>query len=210
MRYKGIYRVLAHYDVESNDFPRDTTGDIDASFDDLYIPCYGKGEIYHYGENVLCFHVDALQRGRNIVEKLNKIDSNIIMDLDELDFELEFKFKAKHIDVVASIVKPKVNGADVSPFSIRNLPKAKYVIPELQLLEYKKVIAGFTMSQIKDIYLSFDKVINNKMSKLNQFFDLSKDKKIRMLRGKEYIHAIGLWDEFIKFITNYVVGLTKS
>ena len=46
LKYVGTYRVLAEYDVELKDFPRDETGTIDPSFEDLYIPCR-RGVIKH-------------------------------------------------------------------------------------------------------------------------------------------------------------------
>ena len=41
MKYKGTYRLKAEIDQSTNDYPRDDSGGIDPSFDDIYIKCYG-------------------------------------------------------------------------------------------------------------------------------------------------------------------------
>ena len=47
-KFIGTYRVMAEYDLQTNDFPRDEEGNIDKSFEDLYIPCSrGKSVIKH-------------------------------------------------------------------------------------------------------------------------------------------------------------------
>ena len=42
-KYVNTYRVKAHYDKETNDFPRSYDGNIDDTFDDYYIPCQKGG-----------------------------------------------------------------------------------------------------------------------------------------------------------------------
>ena len=62
LKYVGTYRVKADYDYATEDFPRTADGGIDASFDDLYIPCV-KGIIKHtyLGNDILscCFYEKA-------------------------------------------------------------------------------------------------------------------------------------------------------
>ena len=36
-KFIGTYRVMAEYDLQTNDFPRDEEGNIDKSFEDLYM-----------------------------------------------------------------------------------------------------------------------------------------------------------------------------
>ena len=45
MKYKGTYRLKAAIDQSTNDYPRDDSGGIDSSFDDIYIKCYGGAQI---------------------------------------------------------------------------------------------------------------------------------------------------------------------
>ena len=54
MKYKGTYRLKAAIDQSTNDYPRDDSGGIDSSFDDIYIKCYGGAQIYHYGFSTSC------------------------------------------------------------------------------------------------------------------------------------------------------------
>ena len=46
LKYVGMYRVKAELDDAKKDFPREDTGEVDKSFEDLYIPC-AKGIIKH-------------------------------------------------------------------------------------------------------------------------------------------------------------------
>ena len=46
MKYKGTYRLKAAIDQSTNDYPRDDSGGIDPSFDDIYIKCYGDAQKY--------------------------------------------------------------------------------------------------------------------------------------------------------------------
>lgn len=39
MKYKGKYRLKANLDILTNDFPRNKDGNIDPTYDDIYIKC---------------------------------------------------------------------------------------------------------------------------------------------------------------------------
>jgi len=39
LKYVGTYRVKSYYDLDTLDFPRDAYGNINPTFDDLYIKC---------------------------------------------------------------------------------------------------------------------------------------------------------------------------
>ena len=68
MKYKGKYRVKAHIDHSTNDFPRDIYGNIDT--DDLYIQCAYGNQIYHYGHSTLVAYIPSVGRGHNILKAL--------------------------------------------------------------------------------------------------------------------------------------------
>lgn len=70
MRYKGIYRLKAHIDQNTNDFPRDWNGLIDS--DDVYIKCALGCQIYHYGHGVLVAYIPSIGRGHNILKALGQ------------------------------------------------------------------------------------------------------------------------------------------
>ena len=70
MKYKGTYRLKAAIDQSTNDYPRDDSGGIDPSFDDIYIKCYGGAQIYHYGFSTLVAYIPSIGRGHNILKAI--------------------------------------------------------------------------------------------------------------------------------------------
>lgn len=109
--YFGKYRVVAAYNMDTNDFPRTDTGMLDPSFDDLYIKCsfgnqiyyYGKGK--HRGEYTLVAYIPSLMRGHNIIKAIREIDEDIIYYIEETDKEVLFRFDIKYLDTVAELLK---------------------------------------------------------------------------------------------------------
>lgn len=218
MKYKGIYRLMAHIDQNTNDFPRDERGNIDS--DDVYIKCAYGNQIYHYGHSTLMAYIPSLGRGHNILYALGKelcgIEDRIqydelyslleqqgkIWDIVENDKEIEFKFSAKDIELIAKYLKPQTGGANISPFSSRNLPKRKYDIGSTALQEYKEIINKIPKGNILIIKNLTSQFLSDilKKDKAYRRVDVNADMKKKMLKGKEYIHYIGKWNEYIKFL----------
>ena len=223
MKYKGTYRIKPNLDLQLNDVPRDEDGSIDSSYDDIYIKCAGGSQIYHYGRSTLCCYIPSIGRGHNILIalakelKLIKEDENFrdydslysmlnedktIFDISENDEELEFKFNAKNIELVAKYLKPQTSGADISPFSTRNLPKSSYAIPAENLEEYKKITASVSKDNKLLISHITKEFMNNILSKdkLYRTISMKTDMRKKCLRGKEYIHSMGYWNAYIKYL----------
>lgn len=218
MKYKGIYRLMAHIDQNTNDFPRDERGNIDS--DDVYIKCAYGNQIYHYGRSTLVAYIPSLGRGHNILLALGKefcgVEDRIpydelyltlekqgkIWDIIENDKEIEFKFSAKDIELIAKYLKPQTGGANISPFSSRNLPKRKYDIDLTDLQEYREIINKIPKGNILIIKNLTSQFLNDilKKDKAYRRVDINADMKKKMLKGKEYIHYIGKWNEYIKFL----------
>lgn len=66
----------------------------------------------------------------------------------ENDEEIEFHFHPKDLSYIATLLKASTYGADISPFSTRNLPKQKYEIPESDLEQYKQVVKDVPKDKI--------------------------------------------------------------
>lgn len=218
MKYKGIYRLMAHIDQNTNDFPRDERGNIDS--DDVYIKCAYGNQIYHYGRSTLVAYIPSLGRGHNILLALGKelcgVEDRIpydelyllleqqgkIWDIVENDKEIEFKFSAKDIELIAKYLKPQTGGANISPFSSRNLPKRKYDIDLTDLQEYREIINKIPKDNILIIKNLTSQFLNDSLKKDKAYrrVDINADMKKKMLKGKEYIHYIGKWNDYIKFL----------
>ena len=138
MKFKGKYRLKTAIDKITNDFPRDENGMLEQN--DIYIDCMGGSQITHYGRSTLMAYIPSLGRGHNILIAIAKelnipedrnyevLYSNLekegtIKDIHDTDGEVEFKFDAKNIDLIAKHLKPRTSGAGISPFSTKNLPK---------------------------------------------------------------------------------------
>ena len=77
-KYVNTYRVKAHYDKGTNDFPRSYDGNIDDTFDDYYIPCQKGGEIKHisYTSN-LAYYNEKVSAVYKILKDLIKHELGI-------------------------------------------------------------------------------------------------------------------------------------
>ncbi len=220
MKYKGKYRVKAHVDESTNDFPRNVNDQIET--DDLYIKCAYGNQIYHYGRSALVAYIPSIGRGHNILKALGQrlcgINKDEIKDYSELyqalesdgtvkeikenDEEIEFKFHSKNIELIAEYLKPQTCGADISPFSTRNLPKSNYTIPVEDLEEYKAITAAVPKDDILLISHATKNFISSVVakSKLYRSKNIKAEMRKSMLKGKDFIHYSGFWDEYIKFL----------
>lgn len=164
-KYVGIYRVKADYDWDTGDYPRLENGNLDPSFDDLYIFCKNDIKIRHGVGNILSCYIPSKGRGLNILreiyqDKISKtlpkekssyceklcgklIEEEILVSIEVLDGEVYFEFKATMIDYIAKLVGASSYGASIQPFSPKNLPKTPYKIPDKDLKLYNESIKDF-------------------------------------------------------------------
>lgn len=209
LKYKSKYRLLCELDQNTNDFPRDDKGVIEDT--DVYISCQNGCKIFSYGhiDNKkpvwLIGYVPSLIRGRNIIKALKGKDIEYI-DCIETDEEVEFKFRAADIEIVAELMKAKTSGASISPFSNKNLPKSDIEIPMDKIALYKEITSVIPKTDlliISRLSSSFlDEILQKKSKKHDKNFDYKSDiKKLKMSRQtKEYIFYKGFWDEYLEYL----------
>lgn len=208
--YKGKYRVLADYDIETNDFPRDEQGNIDSDFNDFYIPGKKNVQIRHAGRDRLGCYIFSIGIGRNILTDIYELETNkkapkkletlsdlmikenIIEDITLYDGELLFIFKASHIDDWAKIFKLKTSGAKISPLSNKNLPKSDYIISKSDEDKYNSILSS--LSKTEKMLLA-KKVVSQLTSKFTKK-DIAEMKQLGM-KPKQYIHYKGMWDKLL-------------
>lgn len=198
------YRVVAEVNQATNDFPRDKHGNLDDSFDDLYIRCSNGNRIYNYGRGVLVAYILSIGRGNNILKAL---DENIAFDIEKTDEEILFKFKYKDLDQVAALLKahnsPKGRDGNyhyISAFSTKNLPKNKVKIPEDKLHRYTELTTDLGQNNPFMISVINNEFLNSLTNKKKTFEDIKADMKLKGLKGKDYIYEIGKFDEYLEFI----------
>lgn len=211
--YKGKYRVLADYDTETNDFPRNEQGNIDEDFNDFYIPGKKNIQIRHAGNNKLGCYVFSNTLGRNILASIYEkeigktspkkmetianelLEANIITNITYYDGEILFIFSSSYLDEWSNIFKLKKTGANISPLSSKNLPKSKYIINKKDEEEYNQLFINLEKQQ--KLIISKN-AINTIISKL------TKKQKAEMkqlgMKPKQYIHYLGKWDKLLNEI----------
>ncbi len=228
MKYVGTYRVIAEYNLATNDYPRICSGcdagQLDSSFEDLYIKCKSGIKVYHYGKSILVAYIPSLGRGHNIIKdiyndrigKIELIENNydaiyktlnadrFIFDLEDTDKEVLFKFNAKNIESIMQYLKPSVSGANKSPFAKSNLRKRKYEIPYTDLMLYKEITAVISKDDISLYSKINDVFLKNISTKKHTYNDIKSEIKLSGLAIRDYIHSVQKWEEYLDFIKKYL------
>lgn len=219
-KYVGTYRVKAHYDLETNDFPRDYNGDIDSSFDDYYISCRNGGEIKHisYTSNLMYYN-EKISIVYRILKELIKheldieaatradVENNmsklkLVYNIDLMNSEGSFEFKADNLAELAKFLKPHTNGSSVPPLSPKNLPKATYEIPPTDLNKYRKLVNSISDDNV--VKMRTINEINGKFKKEVLGEGYLKEQRKLALGFREFIHTKGLWCEYLDYIESTI------
>ena len=105
---------------------------------------------------------------------------------------------------LAVYLKPKTNGADRSPFSTKNLPKTKYKIPDEDFVSYKNIVSKIPREHIIELTHITNNYLKSLITKNHTWENIKSDMVLKGLKGKEYIHSIGKWDEYIEYLTKEI------
>lgn len=128
--------------------------------------------------------------------KLNEIINTIV----ETDEEVLFRFKYDKMELLEKYLKPKTNAPNRSPFSTKNLPKRTYNIPDEELKLYKEIVSKISPEHRLSITHTTNNFIKTLVTKKTSLDEIKADMKLKCLKGKEYIHYIGKWNEYIKYL----------
>lgn len=211
MKYKGQYRLKIELDKRTNDFIRRDDGTIEDS--DVYIDCSHGNKIFTYGHinNTrpvwLLAYIPSIGRGHNIIKSL-KENNIMLVDIRENDEEVEFKFKATDIEIVAELMKAKTGGASISPFSSKNLPKSDVKIPTEEIARYKEITSVIPKSDLLCISRLTNQFLEENLQKSlrkstkNKSYDYSADMKYMCLgrQVKEFIWIKNFWNEYLDYL----------
>ena len=111
-----------------------------------------------------------------------------------------FRFNARDIKKIIPLLKPRTNGSGISPFSSKNLPKTKYIIPDEDFAMYKNIIKNIPQKEVLGISHMTNDFVKSISTKNNTYENIKNDMIAKGLKGKEYIHSIGKWNEYIEFL----------
>lgn len=138
---------------------------------------------------------------KELFAKELKNNNNIIWNVVETDSELLFRFNAKDIERLELYLKPKTSGANISPYSSRNLPQNKsYKIPDEDLIPYKEIVQKIGQNRIIELTHMTNNYLKYLATKKNTYDDIKADMALKGLKGKEYIHSIGKWEEYVEYL----------
>lgn len=204
-KYKGVYRIKCPYDLSTNQFHRKLDGTLEDI--DTYISCQHGNKVFYYGSGILQAYIPSIIRGHNIIKYINEnFGQDTIFDIEENDSEILFKFKSKHDNDIIPLLKPRTSGANISPFSTKNLPLNKdYKIPDEDLDRYKNIVAKIPRERILDLSHRTNSFIKSLATKKNPTEKIKADMALKGLKGKEYIHSIGKWDKYIKYLEKNIL-----
>lgn len=199
--YKGKYKILCEYDQNKNLFSRKEDG----SYEDIdcYISCYNNIQIFYFGNGILEAYVPSIGRGRNIVKAIiEEFGEDVLIKVEETDEEVIFQFKAKHMDNFKKYLKPKTSASNRSPFSTKNLPKSAYIIPSEDFVAYENIKAKIPPESILILSQMTQKYLKTLVNKKHKWESIKEDMTSKGMKAKEYIHSIGKWNDYIKFLEN--------
>lgn len=233
-KYVGTYRLMADIDQSTNDFPRLPDND-QLEQNDVYIKCKQGIKVWHYGRNKLQCYVPSLGRGHNILKKfasdnnINYMDFceknilnyeefykeieklNVIFEIEENDEEVLWKVEDKNLKHIIDYLQPSTSGASISPFSSRNLKINKdYSIDNDQILLYEKISSLVDKDDKLLIHRITMSYLDNIVQKKYKRMDIKKEMKKRQLKAKEFIHSLGLFDDYLSYLEKEVTKNQKK
>lgn len=204
-KFKNKYRIRCPIDKTTNDFPRKINGQYEDI--DLYIDCLHGNKIFHDTGSILIAYIPSLGRGRNIIKQIEDIDKSIIFNIEETDSEIMFKFKYVNSDKIIPLLKPKISGCGISPYSSKNLPKSDFTIPDDELSQYKDIIGNIPQNKLLSINVISNNFLKTLCTKNKKIEDIKADMKLKKLKTKEYIFTIGYWDKYLKYLSDKISKL---
>lgn len=198
-KFKGKYRLKAPYNKLTNQFLRNLNGGFEDI--DVYIDCKNNIQIHYMGKSILEAYIPSIGRGHNIIKAIqSELGDKVINNIVETDEEVIFQFHSKYMEQLESYLKPKTSGADISPFSSRNLPKSKYNIPDEDLVIYKEIVSKIPKNELISLVHTTNKFLETYTKKNLKGVDIKADMALKGLKGKDYIHSIGAWDKYIEYL----------
>lgn len=206
-KFVGTYRVMAPVCYDTGEFPTNDNGKgINPTFDDLYIPC-SKGIIKHsYDDDILVWYCDSLNRGRKVKSKFE--ESKIKFTYEETDVEMIIYFDESFLDKVVKIVRPKTAGKKIKPYCKKNLSTSKNINSKTGKYEFPSKDVKAIQDVVKDLSrtdkLQFSKKCLKDFDKhilkiMGKDYNLEAERIATGLKPKEFIHSIGLWEEYVEF-----------
>jgi hypothetical protein len=144
------------------------------------------------GKKTTVYDYESLYKDKDLNE--------IITDIYETDEEVIFKFYWDKMEMFEKYLKPKTSAADRSPFSLKNLPRTDYTIPSEDLEGYKKIVQNLGRENVILVSHKTTAFMKSLVNQNNTWEDIKADMALKGIKGKDYIHSIGKWEEYVNYL----------
>ena len=114
-KYIGTYRVCCEFDKAT----------LEPIKDDNWIQCYKDGQIYRVNGDLLAYYRPTRGNSNQLCDDLVKLGLTYIENRST-DGDVLIYFKEKDLDVVTKKVGVITSGANIKPYSVKNLRKLKW------------------------------------------------------------------------------------
>ena len=202
LKYVGTYEVKTHYDIGADGF-------VDESADDLYIPCSrGKGELRHsYRDGILAYYLPKKATAKSI---LTAIGDKSEYETEYTEDECLIYFKDSDLPIWAKILRPSTKNKNIAPFDMTEYYKVKHSVPKDDKILLNKELEGVPVKSRKEFYSNCLDKFDDKIDSIKgKKFKFREDRERTQLDKETYIHYIGIWDKFIRFIRKEVKNYGK-
>lgn len=114
-RYLGTYRICNEFDKRN----------LEPIKDDTYIVCSKEGQIYRIDNEILAYYRPSRGNSEQFCKKLIDLGVKDVKNYST-DGDILIRFNEDDLDIVANEVGASTTGADIKPWSVKNLRKLKW------------------------------------------------------------------------------------
>lgn len=114
-RYIGKYRVCCEWDRRN----------LEPIKEDTYVQCSGNGQIYRVSDNLLAYYKPKRGNSEQFSKKLIECGVRSVANRSS-DGDMLIYFAEDSLDIVANMVNASITGADIKPWSVKNLRKLEW------------------------------------------------------------------------------------
>lgn len=112
LKYKGKYRLCCEFNRTN----------LEPIKEDIHIQCYKGGQIYRVYENKLAYYRSSRGNSETLAKNLIELGVNGVNNCST-DGDILIYFDEDSLEIVTEKVGVVTSGADISPWSLKNLRK---------------------------------------------------------------------------------------
>ena len=114
-KYLGKYRICCEFNKRN----------LEPIKEDMYIVCSREGQIYRIDDKILAYYRPSRGNSEQFCKKLIDLGVKDVKNYST-DGDMLIRFNEEDLDIVANEVGASTTGADIKPWSVKNLRKLKW------------------------------------------------------------------------------------